>query len=79
LLASFRSKISNIRYPQPGEPVRDGTEVARFNGDLEMNFVQQPDGRFGVQNSCMHIEAVFKGGILLENATPRTRLLPYSG
>jgi hypothetical protein len=44
-----------------------------------MNFVQQPDGRFGVQNSCMHIEAVFKGGILLENATPRTRLLPYSG
>jgi hypothetical protein len=28
-------EISNIRYPQPGEPVRDGTEVARLDGNYK--------------------------------------------
>jgi hypothetical protein len=56
--------ITNVRYPQPGEPVRDGTEVARLNGDLRMSFVQQHDGRFEVVNSSMDIDAAFKGGIL---------------
>jgi hypothetical protein len=71
--------ITNVRYPQPGEPVRDGTEVARFNGDLRMSFIQQPDGRFDVINSSMDIDAASRAGFCLENAAARTRLLPCSG
>jgi len=56
--------ISNVSYPHPGEPVIDGTEVARFKGHLRMSFLPQPDGRLEVFNSSMHIEAAFKGGIL---------------
>jgi len=56
--------ISDVSYPPPGEPVRDGTEVARFKGDMQLNLIPQPLGRFDIQNSSMHIEAAFKGGIL---------------
>jgi hypothetical protein len=58
----IRVAVTDVTYPHAGEPVTDGTEIARFKGDVGLNLAPQPDGRFAVLNSSMHVEAGFQAG-----------------
>jgi hypothetical protein len=56
--------VSDVTYPPTGQAVTDGTEIARFKGDMGLNLAPQPDGRFAVLNSSVQVEAGFQAGTL---------------